>query len=113
MERRLTQRTHVRIEAYIISEDKTYVGFIENVSEDGLEFLALSAMKAPEDFYYGKKIEIFFQIPSGELLNMSCCVKWLSKDPSADTPLIAGMKITDPSPGFESLLKTMDIVNVN
>lgn len=113
MEKRHHRRIPVRLEAFILTEDKTYMGSIENISENGFEYLVHSSIKAPEDFHYEKTVEIYFQVPSGEAVNMLCTVKWLSKSPSSDKPLSIGIKIAEPSPKFDGLIQALDIVSVN
>ena len=113
MEKRKSRRIPVRLEAFILTGEKTYMGSIENVSEDGFEYLVESPIMVPEDFHYEKTVEIYFQIPSGEAVHMYCTVKWLSKRSSVDDPLTIGVKITVPSPKFSGLIQTLDIVSVN
>ncbi len=113
IEKRHSKRIPVRLEAFILTGEKTYMGSIENVSEDGFEYLVHSSIKAPEDFHFDKTVEIYFQIPSGEAVNMFCTVKWLSKGSSVDRPLTIGIKITEPSPKFKGLIQALDIVSVN
>ncbi|RJR15381.1 MAG: PilZ domain-containing protein [Nitrospiraceae bacterium] len=113
MEKRHHRRIPVRLEAFILTDDKTYMGSIENISENGFEYLVHSSIKAPEDFHYEKTVEIYFQVPSGEAVNMLCTVKWLSKSPSPDKPLSIGIKIAEPSPKFKGLIQALDIVSVN
>lgn len=113
MEKRHFKRTPVRLEAFILSGDQTYAGSIENVSENGFEYLMHTPIKAPEDFHFEKTVEIYLQIPSGEAVNMFCTVRWLSNRPSVDGPLTIGIKIADPSPKFKDLIRTLDIVSVN
>ncbi len=113
MEKRHYKRIPVRLEAYILTAEKTYTGSIENVSEDGFEYLVHSSSKATEDFHFDKTVEIYFQIPSGEAVNIFCTVKWLSKISSVDGPLTIGIKIAEPSPKFHGLIRALDIVSVN
>jgi len=113
MEKRHSRRIPVRLEAFILTGEKTYMGYIENVSESGFEYLVHSSIKAPEDFHYEKTVEIYFQIPSGEAVNMFCTVKWLSKNSSADNPLTIGIKIAEPSTKFKCLIEALDIVSIN
>lgn len=113
IEKRHSKRIPVRFEAYILTGEKTYMGSVENVSEDGFEYLVHSSVKAPEDFHYENRVEIYFQIPSGEAVNMFCTVKWLSKNPSAEKPLTIGIKIAEHSPKFKGLIQTLDIVSIN
>ncbi len=113
MEKRHSKRIPVRLEAFILTDEKTYMGYIENISEDGFEYVVHSSIKTPVDFHYEKTVEIYFQIPSGEAVNMFCTVKWLSKNSSADKPLTIGIKITEPSAKFKGLIQALDIVSIN
>jgi len=113
MEKRQFRRIPVRLEAFILTGEKTYMGSIENVSADGFEYLVHSSIKTPEDFHYEKTVEIYFQIPSGEAVNMFCKVKWFSKRFSSDEPLTIGIKISERSPKFKGLIQALDIVSVN
>lgn len=112
-EKRHSKRIPVRLEAFILTGEKTYLGTIENISADGFEYLVHSSIKAPEDFHFDKTVEIYFQVPSGEAVNMFCTVKWLSKGSSVDMPLTIGIKIEEPSPKFKDLTHALDIVTVN
>lgn len=113
MEKRHSKRVPARLEAFILTGDRTYTGFIENISEDGFEFSINSSIKAPDDFHYEKTVEIYLQIPSGEAVNMLCTIKWLSKRSSVDEPFTIGIKIAEPSPKFKALIQALDIVSAN
>ena len=113
LERRTAKRIPVRIDAYLLTGNHTYVGFIENVSEDGFEYFIPSSMKGPDDIHKGKTVEIYFQMFSGEVLHLLCEVKWLSIRPPVDKPFTVGMKTTDLSSQFQGFIRTLDIVNVN
>jgi hypothetical protein len=113
MEKRHFKRIPVRLEAFILADERTYAGFIENVSAYGFEYLMHTSIKAPEDFHFEKTVEIYFQAPSGEAVIMLCTVRWLSNRSTIDEPLTIGIKIADPSPKFKDLIQTLDIVSVN
>lgn len=112
MEKRVSKRIPARLEAYIFSGDKTYVGFIDNVSEGGFQYLIVTTILAPKDFKPEKTLQLYFQIPSGETLKLFCTVKWYLKK-SSDKPATLGIEIMDPPPKFKEFIRTLDIVNVN
>jgi hypothetical protein len=113
MDKRFSKRIPARLEAYIFSGNKTYVGFIENVSEDGFQYLVISQVQAPQEFKPEKIIQIYFQLPSGETLKLFCEVKWYLKNSPDDKTLTLGIRIIDPSPKFKEFIKTLNIVSVN
>ena len=113
MDKRSSKRIPVRLEAYIFSGDKTYVGFIDNVSEGGFQYLIVTTIQAPKDFKPDNIIQLYFQIPSGETLKLFCKVKWYLKKSSANKPATLGIEIIDPSPKFKEFIRTLDIVSVN
>lgn len=113
MEKRLSKRIPVRLEAYIFSGNKTYAGFIENISESGFQYLIISSFQNPQEFKSDKIIQIYFQLPSGETLKLFCDVKWYIQNSPNDKTLLIGVEILDPPPQFKEFIKTLDIVNVN
>jgi hypothetical protein len=113
MDKRSSKRIPVRLEAYIFSGDKTYVGFIDNVSEGGFEYLIVTTIHAPKDFKLENIIQLYFQIPSGETLRLFCKVKWYLKKSSDKKTATLGIEIIDPSPKFKEFIRTLDIVSVN
>ena len=113
MDKRLSKRIPVRLEAYIFSGDKTYVGFIDNISGSGFQFLIVTTILAPKDFKPDNIIQLYFQVPSGETLKLFCKVKWYLKKSSDNKPATLGIEIIDPPPKFKEFIRTLDIINVN
>jgi len=113
MDKRITKRIPVRLEAYIFSGDKTYVGFIDNVSEGGFQYLLVTTIQAPKDFRPEKILQLYFQLPSGETLKLFCKVKWYLKSSTDSKPATLGIEIIDPTPKFKEFIKTLEIVSVN
>jgi hypothetical protein len=111
MERRHSQRVPVSLEAQIISDGKVYSGVIDNISEDGMEYLVTSFIKADKDFTSEKRVEMNFRAPSGEAVNLHCEVKWRKESAIDDRVLIVGMKIINPSPDYRKLIKDIYINN--
>ena len=113
MKKRIFKRIPVRLEAYIFSGNKTYLGFIENVSEGGFQYLVISSVQTPQEFNPEKILQIYFQLPSGETLKLFCDVKWHIHNPPDNKTLTLGVEVLDPDPKFKEFIKTLDIVNVN
>jgi hypothetical protein len=107
MERRHSERISIHLNAHIFSNGKTYSGFIENVSEEGIEYLTTFLTQAPKNFTPNKIITLSFQIPSGETINLYCEVKWLLRTSPHEDSLTLGMKIIDPPQEYEEFLKSL------
>ncbi|MEW6600918.1 MAG: PilZ domain-containing protein [Nitrospirota bacterium] len=113
IEKRLSRRVHIRLEAYVLTDQKTYTGQIQNVSKDGFEYLIDSSVTDPDVFRYGQTVEFCFQVPTGEVINMFCTVMWRSNNLPDEKSLTIGMKIAEPSPKFKYLIEPLQIVSVN
>jgi hypothetical protein len=107
MEKRASERVPYSLDAKIISAGKTYDGSIENVSEGGIEYLMTSLVETPKQFIPDKVIEINFQVPSGEILHLTCQVKWYLEIDPHDRKLMLGMKIIDPHQRYKELLRKL------
>ena len=105
MEKRLSQRIPCNLNATISSEGYTFDGFIENVSEGGVEYLITSSITSSGNFTPKKLIKLHFQIPSGEKLDLDCQVEWFLKTPhDKDKSLILGMKVINPPALYRKLV---------
>jgi len=121
VERRSSDRVIVRLEAEIISSTNSYpsfleiatefpgisfynyAGIIENISEDGM------IITVPENSNLnlspGSKLEIGFQLPSGERLNLHCMVRRFQDKPTPEgLEHRIGMVIIDPPPAYSKFL---------
>jgi hypothetical protein len=107
MERRRFYRIPVKLKANIICGGKTYAGFIKNVSESGLGYLITSVVETPEDFKLKKIVQVSFQVPSDEMLNLKCEIIWFLRTPFDDKTLTLGMKIIDPPPEYKEFVKNL------
>ena len=124
MERRRSKRIVVTLEAEIISSAKSYTGFletdtehpdvtvytyagiIENISEDGIMFSISEISNV--NFDIGERLEIAFQLPSGERLNLHCMVRrFQDRITLQDSTQKIGMEIIDPPPAFSKFIKAM------
>jgi hypothetical protein len=107
MKKRQHKRFNTRFHAIILSNNNSYAGFIENVSEDGVGYIMSTFKKALEDLLPGKKINLVILTPSGDTLNLRCEIRW-TNTPSEMEKLCLGAKIVDPPIKYKEFLKTLD-----
>ncbi len=129
IEQRHSKRIPVNLHAKIRSGNRSYEGYITNVSEHGIGYLVTSLSMtaggfAPEktyeaghliaslnliseDFAPEKIIELSFHIPSGEQVDIQCGVGWFSWDASKGEAAM-GMRIIDSSSAYLQFIKDME-----
>lgn len=86
----------VSLNAELISDGRSYSGFIENFSEDGI-YMRTAPTKTPINFTLGTTLKLKFQPHSGEILCLSCKVKWLYKTPVHGLTNSIGLEIIEPA----------------
>jgi hypothetical protein len=112
MEKRLSKRISLNLKTKIISDSKTYDGFIKNVSESGIGYLITSSIHISKDFTPKKIIKINFKIPSNEILTLNCEIMWFLRT-SPDTEILTlGMKIIDAPAKYKKFIKNLYIEDV-
>ncbi len=99
MERRHFNRKKVSLNVELISGDTSHLGFIENVSEEGLH-LKTAPSRTEIDCTPGTILELKFQLPSKETLNLHCKVVWAYKTPHEG--LTSSLKV-DPAPEYTTM----------
>ena len=65
----------VNLRAERISGDQNYTVFLENVSENGIHMITTPA-DIHKKYAPGTKVVLKFRLPSGEVLNLGCRVRW-------------------------------------
>lgn len=137
MEHRSSKRKKIAfsVDAKLISGNKSYNGFIENVSEQGIKWYQydgfvddlstdnLSIKTAPSkgtvDFEPGKQIELELILPSGEKLALYCIIKWATKSlhpessnsqetVTSEKQITLGMEILNPPLPFKEFYKSLE-----
>ena len=86
------KRTPVKLKAEVISGDKSYEGFIMNLSDDGI-YMVTSPINASTDFTPGNPLNVRFKTQSGESLNLNCEVGWLHMNKTPPHGLTTGMGV--------------------
>ena len=108
MDKRQSSRVICNLNANIISGGKSCGGFIDNVSEDGIEYLMTSAIKSSIDFVPERIITLSFPTTSGKMLNLDCEVKWYLRTAPDDETMTLGMKILNPTFAYHEFLQDID-----
>lgn len=108
MERRRSKRATANLNADFITNGKTYAGLIENLGEDGI-CITTDPTDTAKDFTPGTRIELKFQIPSGEIINLSCVIIWLHtlKIQSQGLTNSMGLEIIAPPLSYKEFYKNL------
>jgi hypothetical protein len=93
---RSSKRVPVKLEAELVFDGSKHIGFIENVSDHGLNLLTISK-KAVTTFIPGAKLELAFQ-PSEEKINLQCEISWvqITRNPPNDLIYRLAVEIKEP-----------------
>ena len=95
MEKRDARRIIAGYNAGIIYSTARYQGIIDNLSETGVNIITFPVESAV-DFRPGESVDLKFEAPSGEVLNLQCKIRWSSKIHPHNIKHTVGMKIIDP-----------------
>ena len=105
MERRKHKRIYFDVKARLTLGDKTFEGYIGNISESGIGYQITSSVMIKSDVAPYETIELSFETPEGKTLEMQCEVRWSKKGLFSGKTTSLGMRIVDPPPEYEQWLK--------
>jgi hypothetical protein len=108
MEKRASRRIPFSLDATVATKGNIFNGYIENVSEDGIEYLMTAKIQSPADFTPSKIIYLDFEAPTGDIFNLKCMVKWYLEVIPHDRKLLLGMKIISPPSTYKKLVKNLN-----
>ena len=94
--------------ARLVSKNEIYDVAIDDVFEDGVEYLMTVSILASDDFSADRIIDLMLQTPSGYSLNLKCEVKWYLEVTPHNRKLLLGMKVLTPTPQYKELLKNIN-----
>jgi hypothetical protein len=105
---RRSVRKNFRLKAEITLGDKSYKGFIENFSKEGL-FGVIIRDEALEDLNTQMLVGVAFTFPTGEEFNLFCEIKRLQEatDPLVGRVYNFGMEIIDQTPAYKKFVETL------
>ena len=106
MEARHSKRVIINFPAEIICRDKRYAGSIENLSPKGA-YVLTAPVRDLRDFAANSLLELRFQFPSGEKLNLHCRIKWSYVTPPHGYTYSIGVEILDAPLTYLETLKAL------
>jgi hypothetical protein len=106
-ERRKYRRIIVSIVGNLYCDDKRYLCFIDNISEEGLH-LRISPSKVKVILPPKKYIKLEFKVASGEKLELVCMKKWSYRTPPHGIIKCTGLKIINSPSGYKDFLNTLN-----
>ncbi|MEN8265219.1 MAG: hypothetical protein ABFR82_17370 [Nitrospirota bacterium] len=125
MGNRLCEKIITNLYAKITIDSKTYNGYIENLVQEGAEYLMTCLINVsreitderiyemhfkvpsrdPEYFQPKKTAEVHFQTPSGETINLICELLWFSVSQYDSRTEVLGMEIINPPIEYKEFFK--------
>lgn len=113
MNRRLSKRININLNAEFICGDISYIANIQNLSRDGIFLKSSTTTNTAIDFIPGKKHNLEFKLHSGESISLHCEIKWLHSSTiykiSTDKLLNSmGLEIIESPPEYKAIVKTME-----
>ena len=107
MERRRSKRKVVHLEVEIISADKSYSGYIENISQSGIyvDTPSVDPLNTSTRFTPGNEFELKFKAPSGVEIRIECRVVWSFKTAPQGLSKKLGLTIINPSEKYLEFYK--------
>jgi hypothetical protein len=108
MERRSSQRISHKLKAEIVFKNKSYDGYIENFSREGI-FKIMILEKRLTEFFPGVVLKINFNDHSGEIFSIKGEVKWLriKSEPSQGMKYSMGMEIINPPQAYKEFVESL------
>jgi len=105
MEKRHNKRKVISLDARIISGGQIYSGIIVNMSEEGI-FMVNAISRTSIDFTPGSTLKLITQLPTDEILDLDCDVKWFQKKSSPHGPTFKmGMEIINPPLEYRKFIR--------
>ena len=106
-ERRKTKRVPFKSNADIIFAGKSYIGAVQDASEQGVQYLLTSLPDVSSDFVPESKTELVLKDPSGKKYKLKCEVKWYLRGKGSDNSITMGMRISDPPSKYRELIASL------
>ena len=109
MERRKFNRFPSSLTGVIIIEGKSYIGYLKNLSQEGIEYLGML------DFYHyhkeinpKKKVKLIVEKTiNNNVINLDCEIIWTKGRSSDSSKPFIGIKILNPPNSYIDLINTL------
>ena len=106
-ERRRSKRIPFTAKADIISSGRSFPGFIQDVSEEGVLYILSSVPEVSAEFVPDKHLGLVLKDPSGKECRMECELKWYTRGKGSDRSMTFGMMVNDPPPNYKELIDSL------
>ena len=106
-ERRNSKRIPFKSNADITFAGKSYMGMIQDISEQGVQYLLTSLPDVSRDFVPERKNDLILKDSSGKKYKLQCEVKWYVRGKGKDKSMTLGMKISNPPPKYKELIASL------
>lgn len=103
MDIRRKKRLLVSLDAEIVHAGTTYKGFIGNLSEEGV-YMRVASSNSSIYFDPGTEVELKFEVPSGETLNLPCRVTWSDRTIPGSVIQKLGMEVINATDKYKEFL---------
>jgi hypothetical protein len=106
MEKRQFERITDSLDAEIVLGGISYTGIIMNFSESGL-YMVTASIYNVADITNETNLDLKCYLPSKEILDLNCSVKWCQKkDSPYGTTLSMGMEIVNPPSRYREFISS-------
>ncbi len=106
LNKRRSKRQMISLITEFVSDNISYTGLIENISEEGM-FMRVSPSNNGISLSPGARLELHIKLPSGKLLSSHCNVIWSYKTPPHGLINTAGMEVIGPHPQYIDFLRAL------
>lgn len=104
MEKRLSIRQHVFLNAALEFGDTIYTGLAGNISKKGV-YICIKSANAKTNFAIGTKFDLSLELPSEEILKLNCRLVWAYEIPrdisTGRSSYNLGVEIIEPDLTYE------------
>ena len=110
MEKERSKRIYLGLKAELFSNSKSYLGVIPNLSVNGIcLYVETTPTEIAINFASGEKLELKFQTPSGETINLHCELEWLhiNNNPPDGFTYKMGLEIIESHSKYREFIKTL------
>lgn len=108
MEKRRCRRYPVALNATVVADGESYEGIIGNVSQEGLGYTITTMIESEKDIGPRQMLGLRFMIPTGELIELACEIRWYIRPAPGRRSSVAGLKIIEPSPRYLEWIKRIE-----
>ena len=112
IDRRVSKRIPVSIEAKIVIDRVIYAAFIRNVSETGISTIVAPITASVESPSHSP-LEIKFQTPSGKNFHLYCTKKWSQIVSTHGLTKKIGMQIIAPPAHYKKYIFSLKMQHMN